>query len=188
MSNVSGLSVAYVAGGLVLVLSGIRNDPLAGTLKSILSGKVPQANPTGAPTVGISGSSSGSSGSTNIPASGQGTISFTAAETYWTLAGGPASEASTAAAIGEAESSLNAKSVQQGQPYATTGWGLWQITPGNSVPSVGVNDALLNPLTNAKAAVVKYKAAGNSFSPWTTFTSGAYLKYLPTGSKGTING
>lgn len=67
---------------------------------------------------------------------------------------------------------------QSGQPYRTTGWGLWQITPGDSVPSVGVDDALLDPLTNARAAYAKYHAAGNSFRPWTTYTSGAYRAYL----------
>jgi hypothetical protein len=185
---VSGLSVAYITTGLVLVWSGYKNATVSDTLKGFLSGKVPAGSPTGAPTIGLSNSGSSSSSAANVPASGQGTISFTAAESYWTLAGGPANEASTAAAIAEAESTLNAKAVQQGQPYSSTGWGLWQITPGNSVPSVGTDSQLLNPLTNAKAAVVKYKAAGNSFSPWTTFTSGAYLKYLPTGSKGQING
>lgn len=67
---------------------------------------------------------------------------------------------------------------QSGQPYSTTGWGLWQITPGNSVPSVGVDNALLDPLTNARAAYAKYVGAGNSFRPWTTYVDGAYRAYL----------
>jgi hypothetical protein len=178
--NISGLSVAYLTGGLVLVLSGVRNDTVSGTLKSLLSGKVPTANPTGAPSIGVAGngSNSSSSASQNIPASGQGTVSYTAAESYWTIAGGPASEADIAAAIADAESDLNAKAVQQGEPYDETGWGLWQITPGNSVPSIGTDNALLDPLTNARAAVYKYRQAGNSFSPWTTYTSGKYLDFL----------
>jgi hypothetical protein len=68
--------------------------------------------------------------------------------------------------------------IQQGQPYATTGWGLWQITPGDSEPQVGTDNQLLNPQLNAQAAVDKWKAAGESFNPWTTFTSGKYLSFL----------
>lgn len=71
---------------------------------------------------------------------------------------------------------------QSGQPYRTTGWGLWQITPGNSVPSVGVDNALLDPLTNARAAYAKYHAAGDRFTPWTTYTSGAYKASLAAAS------
>jgi hypothetical protein len=98
-------------------------------------------------------------------------------EGFWTGAGGSSATAGIAAAIAMAESS-GENVIQQGQPYATTGWGLWQITPGDSEPSIGTDNALLNPQTNAKAAVAKWKAAGESFSPWTTFTSGKYLSFL----------
>lgn len=98
-------------------------------------------------------------------------------EGYWIQAGGPADVAPIAAAIAMAEDS-GQDTEQQGQPYATTGWGDWQITPGNSEPQIGTNQQLLNPLTNAKAAVAKYEQAGNSFEPWTTYTSGKYLQFL----------
>ena len=61
-------------------------------------------------------------------------------------------------------------------PYATTGWGIWQVTPGNSVPSIGVDNALLNPTVNAKAAVAKEQSQG--LGAWTTYTSGAYQQYM----------
>jgi hypothetical protein len=115
-------------------------------------------------------------------------LSYAALEEYWIEAGGPAAVAPIAAAITYPESSATPSTVQQGQPYATTGWGLWQITPGDSVPSVGINSALLDPLTNAKAAVAKYTAAGDSFSPWTTFESGTYLKYVQTGVTPSLGG
>jgi hypothetical protein len=98
-------------------------------------------------------------------------------EGFWTQAGGPANEAPIAAAIALAESS-GENVEQQGQPYATTGWGLWQITPGDSEPQYGTNAQLLNPVNDAEAAVAKYRAAGNSFAPWTTYTSGKYLQFL----------
>jgi len=59
----------------------------------------------------------------------------------------------------------------------STGWGLWQITPGDSEPQAGINSALLNPHNNAIAAVAKYRGSGG-FSPWTTFEDGLYIPYL----------
>jgi hypothetical protein len=103
-------------------------------------------------------------------------ITYAQAEGFWIAADGPSGVASIMAAIAEAESSLNPSAIQQGQPYATTGWGLWQITPGNSVPSVGIDGALLDPLTNARAALVKYR--GQGLKAWTTYTSGRYKQYL----------
>jgi Lysozyme like domain len=109
-------------------------------------------------------------------------------EGFWIQAGGPKAVAPVAAAIALAESS-GENVEQQGQPYATTGWGLWQITPGNSEPNAGVDQQLLNPQADAKAAVEKYQQAGNSFTPWTTFTSGKYLQFLkgnvPASNSGT---
>jgi hypothetical protein len=90
-------------------------------------------------------------------------------QNLWTGAGGPANVANVAAAIAMAESG-GRNVMQQGQPWATTGWGLWQITPGNS--------SLLNPQLNAIAAVAKYRGAGNSFSPWTTFNDGAFRRFM----------
>ena len=51
-----------------------------------------------------------------------------------------------------------------------TGVGLFQITPGTT--------ADLDPFTNAKAAYAKYVAAGDQFTPWTTFTGGEYLGWM----------
>ena len=99
----------------------------------------------------------------------------------WVQAGGPPNVANTMAAIAMAESA-GRNVVQQGQPYATTGWGLWQITPGNKLPSIGVDNALLDPLTNAKAAVAVYRSQG--FGAWTTYTNGAYRSFL--GSAGSV--
>jgi hypothetical protein len=104
------------------------------------------------------------------------------AERAWIGAGGPGGIiAHIAGAITGPESGFNPLAVQQGQPYATTGWGAWQITPGNSEPQFGVDRALLNWHTNALAAVAKYRGAGGSFLPWTTFVDGAYLNFMDSG-------
>jgi hypothetical protein len=107
-----------------------------------------------------------------------GVLSYGDIEGYWEKAGGPKSVASIAAAITGAEASFQPRIIQQGQPYSTTGWGLWQITPGDSEPQFGVDQALLNPYNNAEAAVAKFKGAGNTFAPWTTYMDGAYKAFL----------
>ena len=114
-----------------------------------------------------------------VSAASSGTLEFARIEGYWIQAGGPRSEAATAAAITGAESSYKPGNIQPNEPYDLTGWGLWQITPGNSESQYCVDFRLLNPWNNAEAAVAKYRGAGNSFSPWTTYRDGTYRAYLP---------
>lgn len=92
-------------------------------------------------------------------------------------AGWRGGDAAVAVAITEPESGRKPRIVQAGQPYATTGWGLWQITPGNSVPRYGIDGALLDPLNNARAGHAKWAAAGG-FRPWTTWVNGLETPYL----------
>ena len=92
-----------------------------------------------------------------------GTLSCRGLEELWEQAGGSAGEAVTAASIAMAESG--------GQQFATGGVGergYWQINPDHGALST------YDPLGNAKAAVI-ISADGTDWSPWTTFTSGAYL-------------
>ena len=107
-------------------------------------------------------------------------MTFSQIEQTWIKAGGNPALAPTMAAIAEAESSGRPGIVQSGKPYSGTGWGLWQITPGNSVPSAGTNSALLNPIANAKAAIAKLNSQG--LRAWTTYNDGAYRKYMPPGA------
>jgi len=116
-----------------------------------------------------------------------GTLGYAQIEGYWNAAGGPSSAAETAAAITGAESSFIPGIIQQGVDYCGSGsdragWGLWQITCGDSEPTYGSNFQLLDPWNNAEAAVSKYTAdvaAGyNGFDPWSTYTSGAYTNFL----------
>lgn len=67
--------------------------------------------------------------------------------------------------------------MQQGQPYGTTGWGPWQITPGNSEPQCGTNAQLFGLGPAACAAAAKLRSQG--LGAWTTVTSGAYKASLP---------
>ncbi|HET9173138.1 MAG TPA: hypothetical protein VFN97_27165 [Actinospica sp.] len=121
------------------------------------------------------------------PNAASGQLGYAEVEGYWIAAGGRSSTAETAAAIAGAESSYYPGIIQQGVDYCgagadRAGWGLWQITCGDSVPAFGTNFQLLDPWNNAEAGVAKYNAdvaAGvDGFDPWSTYTSGAYQSYL----------
>jgi LysM repeat protein len=92
-----------------------------------------------------------------------GTLGCSGLEELWEQAGGSDAQAVTAASIAMAESS--------GQQYATGAAGergYWQINPDHGSLST------YDPLGNAKAAVV-ISDDGTNWTPWTTYTSGAYL-------------
>jgi len=92
-----------------------------------------------------------------------GTLSCPGLEELWEEGGGSPGEAVMAASIAMAESS--------GQQYATGGVGergYWQINPNHGALST------YDPLGNAKAAVI-LSADGTNWTPWTTYTSGAYI-------------
>lgn len=101
---------------------------------------------------------------------------------YATKAGFPQTEINTAVGVALAESSGNPKSHNDTPP--DNSYGLWQI---NMIGSLGParrkqfgissNDALFDPATNAKAAYTVWKGSG--WKAWTTYTSGAYKKYVP---------
>jgi LysM repeat protein len=92
-----------------------------------------------------------------------GTLSCAGLEELWEEAGGSPGEAVMAASIAMAESS--------GEQYATGGVGergYWQINPDHGALST------YDPLGNAQAAVA-ISDDGTNWTPWTTYTSGAYL-------------
>ena len=100
-------------------------------------------------------------------------------EGLWIAAGGPTSQASTAAAVAEAESGGNPDAAYPGLtiPPGTGTWndatGLWQILGAPSGGNWTAAD-LTDPYSNAQMAVAKYEQAGNSFSPWQTYDQGNY--------------
>jgi LysM repeat protein len=91
-----------------------------------------------------------------------GTLNCSGLERLWEDAGGSPAVAETAAAIAMAESG--------GNQYAhspTNDYGYWQINGGWG--ALATYDAL----GNAKAAI-HISGNGSNWSPWTTYTSGAY--------------
>lgn len=116
------------------------------------------ASSTGASSTGAS-----DTGQAATTTSLSGTLSCTGLEQLWLDAGGSPAAEVTAASIAMAESG--------GNQFATGTVGergYWQINPVNGALST------YDPYGNARAAVIM-SADGTNWSPWTTFTSGAYL-------------
>lgn len=106
-------------------------------------------------------------------------ISYAQAEGLWIKAGGDPAVAPIAAAIVFPESGGNPGAlnpVDNGGRQSS--FGLWQISNGTHTPP---DPNWSDPFVNAKLAVAKYKGAGNTFSPWGTYDSGAYRKYVQGG-------
>jgi hypothetical protein len=120
----------------------------------------------------------------NQPQPEDSPLSYAQIEGYWIAAGGDPTMAPIMAAISFAESSGIPNRLQEGEPYKFTGWGLWQITSGDSESDIGTNEQLFDPLTNAKAAVAKYDSQG--LSAWATYTSGAFNQFYQKGVKPVI--
>jgi LysM repeat protein len=92
-----------------------------------------------------------------------GTLGCTGLEQLWESAGGSHAEAFMAAEIAMAESG--------GRQYAlspTNDYGYWQINGSH-----GPAEATFNAYGNARAAIA-ISDDGTNWSPWTTYTSGAY--------------
>lgn len=118
------------------------------------------ASPAAASATAGSAASATSQAATTTSLSG--TLSCTGLEQLWVDAGGSPAAEVTAASIAMAESG--------GNQFATGTVGergYWQINPVNGALST------YDPAGNARAAVIM-SADGTNWSPWTTFTSGAY--------------
>lgn len=92
-------------------------------------------------------------------------------------AGFPADQVGTAVAVALAESG-GRETVTHRNSNGTTDYGLWQI---NSVHgSLLQQGDWRNPVDNAKMAM-QVSGGGTNWHPWSTFSSGAYLLFLPRG-------
>ena len=55
--------------------------------------------------------------------------------------------------------------------------GLWQVN-GRAHPDLIASGDWRDPATNARMAFTVWQAAGGSFTPWVTFTTGSYAKFM----------
>lgn len=68
--------------------------------------------------------------------------------------------------------------IKANTPQGLGSRGLWQIYAKRH-PEFGPDfDMLYDPQLNANAAFYVYTAAGNRFTPWSTFSNGDYLAHL----------
>lgn len=107
---------------------------------------------------------------------GAGTkYSFAQLEALWINAGGSKATAPVAAAIALAESAGCSTALNPTDNNGSqSSFGLWQVSNGtHSPPAANIYDANVN----AKQAVAKWRNAGG-FSPWGTYDTGAYKRYL----------
>lgn len=106
-------------------------------------------------------------------------FSYAQLEGLWIKAGGDPNVAYIAAAIVYPESGGNPSALNPTDNNGTqSSFGLWQISNGTHTPP---DPNWADPLTNARLAVGKYNGAGHSFSPWGTYDTGAYKRYIQTG-------
>lgn len=107
-------------------------------------------------------------------------LSYQAIESLWTSAGGPKALAPVMAAIAIAESGGRPDALNDTAPDYSVG--LWQINYYGSMRAgrtreFGSPSALMaSPTAQARAAVAIYRQQG--LGAWSTYTSGAYRKYL----------
>lgn len=112
-------------------------------------------------------------------------LTFAQLETLWQQAGGPPGSAATAAAVALAESGGDPTVLNDNAATGDYSVGLWQINyfgplRAERTRQFGPPEGLVDPLANARAAVA-VSGGGTNFGPWTTYTSGAYRRYLQAG-------
>lgn len=105
---------------------------------------------------------------------------------YAANAGFKGTDLQTAVAVALAESSGNPNANGDTEITAGGSVGLWQINLAAHPEFNGEN--LYDPQTNANAAYAVYQAAGYSFSPWSTYKSGAYEANLTAAQEAVQNG
>jgi hypothetical protein len=101
---------------------------------------------------------------------------------YAANAGFDGPDLQVAVAVALAESSGNPNAV--GDLNLTPGGsiGLWQINL-KAHPEYTAQQ-LMDPQANANAAFQIYQAAGNQFTPWSTYKNGAYADYIVQAQEG----
>ncbi len=117
------------------------------------------------------------------------------AKTAWGASekGDPASsDVVTAVAVAWAES--GGETTAHNDKYPDDSYGLWQI---NMLGKMGEarrkqlglssNQELFDPATNARAAHQVWTDAGGKWTPWTTYTSGAYMTHVPAARRAVGN-
>lgn len=124
-------------------------------------------------------------GGAQINSTVPGYITLNQAVYYARQAGLPEAQVPTAAAIAQAESGLQIAATNPSSGAA----GLWQILP-SAHPEYDVARLKSDPAYNAQAMVEVWTHApngGDNWTPWATYTSGAYTQYLAAAQTAAAN-
>ena len=114
---------------------------------------------------------------TGIPLDGA-VLSYDQVAKLVSAAGFPDAEIDTAVAVARGESEWNPRATNN-NTNGTIDYGLFQI---NSIhQSILSGGDRFNPADNAKMAFKIWQQAGNSWTPWVAWKTGAYRKYLTNG-------
>lgn len=115
-------------------------------------------------------------------------LSFAQLEQYWIQAGGSPVMAPEMASIAEAESGGRSDALNNNPGTGDYSVGPWQInyfgnlSPGRTARYGSPSTLQASPLADARAAV-DLSSNGQNLSPWSTWKSGAYEKFMPSGAK-----
>ena len=101
-------------------------------------------------------------------------ILMTEVKGYAKLAGWTGEDLDIATAIAAAESGLDPEAKGGPNSNGTYDYGLWQI---NDIHKP-TDDEKTDPWKNAERAYKIYQAAGNKFTPWSTYNNGKYKEFL----------
>ena len=109
-------------------------------------------------------------------------VSWAQSKEYLTAAGFLGADLNTANAIAGAESKYNTTAVGGPNKDGTYDYGLMQINSIHNPTAAQKTDGAANALM----AYQIYQAAGNKFTPWSTYNSGAYHAYENSTSGGKV--
>jgi hypothetical protein len=159
-AGLNGLALAEIVSGVILAWSGIENQALAATFRSLVQGKAPTPGPAEAPGPAADG------GAGTSPASTADFESSAAIEALWVSCGGNPQTAKIASQICMAESAGNptATSPNPGGPGCVNA-GLWQLATPCGVGAGHTEAELYNPVLNCRLTI-EATNDGINWSDW----------------------
>lgn len=122
----------------------------------------------------------------DAPANAEQTLTAAQIAYYAKQAGFQGNDLTTAIAVALAESSgrLTATNTNSN---GSTDYGLWQINDKAHPDLITADAQWWSPPINAQMAFKVYSDAGNKFTPWSVFKSGAYVTHLGVALVGAMN-
>lgn len=160
---------------VVLLVSSALALPAAGFLTARNAPPACGANPAALQASALMQGSKTSTERATIGLTLTGRAMAEAAATLWF----PAEQVPVAVAIAGAESSFNPDPPNPPTVAGGTMRGLWQINDGAHPDLVNASGRdWRNPVDNAWMAYQVWQQAGRSWTPWSTYNSGSYRRYL----------